>query len=252
MLKLLKGKVTLVKQIAKETLEMTFQNEYIAKTALPGQFLHILVKKTMLRRPISIANVNEEESTVTIIFKIVGSGTKRLANYQVNETINILGPSGAGFPMENLCNKKVLLIGGGVGIPPLYFLGKKLAEDPSISILTILGFQSKEYRFYVEQFESLGETTVTTDDGTFGKKGFVTNALDDLSDIDRYYTCGPTPMLRSVTERLKHIEGYISLEEYMGCGVGACFACVVPTSDGKSYRKICQDGPVFIANEVKI
>jgi len=245
-------KVINIKEIARETVEMTLQNEYLATHAKPGQFLHILVEGHTLRRPISITDINQDDQTLTIIFKIIGKGTGNLAKYKVGQSLDVLGPGGQGFPTEGLTAKTVLLIGGGVGVPPLYFLAKQLAKDPSINIMTILGFQSKEFVFYEEKFKQFGETIVMTDDGSYGEQGFVTDALQKVQAFDRFYTCGPTPMLRAVSSKLAIYEGYISLEEYMGCGVGACFACIIPTADGSSYRKICQDGPVFPANEVRL
>src|SRR5699024_2437481 len=250
--KKVKMKVRKVKEIAKDTIEMTLENDYVAKQAKAGQFLHILVDGHTLRRPISITEIKEETNTVTIIFKVIGQGTKDLANYQVGQEVDVLGLGGSGFPTEALAKKTVLLIGGGVGVPPLYFLGKELAKDPSIEIITILGFQSKEYVFYEDKFKAFGETILMTDDGSAGEKGFVTDAIAKTQSFDRFYTCGPSSMLRAVSEQLSNKEGYISLEEYMGCGIGACFACIIQTTDGKSYKKICQDGPVFPANEVRL
>lgn len=241
-----------LKEIAKETIEMTLKNDYVAKHAKPGQFLHLLIDGHTLRRPISITRVDREQGKVTIIFKILGKGTARLASYVVGQKLDVLGPGGSSFPTDDLQGKSVLLIGGGVGVPPLYFLAKHLSKDPSIKILTILGFQSKDHVFYEEKFKEFGEVITMTDDGSYGKKGYVTEATEKIPAFDRYYSCGPTPMLRAVSNQLSSHEGYISLEEYMGCGIGACFACIIPTAEGDGYRKICQDGPVFRANEVRL
>lgn len=238
-------------EIAYETTEMILENDYISETALPGQFLHIEVAGHTLRRPISIASIDRVNKTVTVLFKQLGEGTKALASYQSGMEINALGPSGNGFPSVDHANNTVLLIGGGIGIPPLYCLGKKLAEQ-GVQIVSVLGFQNKASVFYEEAFKVLGETIITTNDGSYGQQGFVTDAVEQVGNFDCYYSCGPLPMLQAVTKKLDQHNGYISLEERMGCGVGACFACVIPTDDSGGYKKICSDGPVFDANEVSL
>lgn len=236
-------------RIALDTVEMVLKNKKISQTAVPGQFLHLLVSGHTLRRPISIADINRKEETITILFKMLGSGTRELATYVPGTTVDALGPSGNGFNLHNEAQSTVLLIGGGIGVPPLYYLGKTLAQQ-SIKIISVLGFQTEESVFYEGQFNKLGETYIVTNDGSYGNKGFVTDILGDIETFDRYYSCGPMPMLKAVTSSLKNKQGYISLEERMGCGVGACFACVVPTDDQGGYKKICKDGPVFNVQEV--
>ncbi|MFZ3576538.1 dihydroorotate dehydrogenase electron transfer subunit [Virgibacillus sp. DJP39] len=238
-------------EIAYETTEMVLQNVYISENAKPGQFLHIEVAGHTLRRPISIATIDKENETVTVLFKQLGEGTKALATYQAGMEINALGPSGNGFPDRDTTDTTVLLIGGGIGIPPLYCLGKKLAKE-GVQVVSVLGFQNKASVFYEEAFNELGKTFITTNDGSYGEKGFVTDVVEKVADFDCYYSCGPLPMLQAVTQKLKNEKGYISLEERMGCGVGACFACVIPTDDFGGYKKICSDGPVFDANEVSL
>ncbi|GAA0421882.1 MAG: dihydroorotate dehydrogenase electron transfer subunit [Bacillota bacterium] len=237
--------------IAQDTIEMVLENKYISNTAVPGQFLHLQLKGHMLRRPISISQVDEHAETVTILFKVVGSGTKELASYPIGNSIDVLGPSGNGFPLEPKANSTILIIGGGIGVPPLYYLARKLKEQ-QVNIVSVLGFQTKESVFYEEKFAELGRTIIVTNDGSYGRKGFVTNVLDDVSSIDCYYSCGPLPMLQAITAQMAGKHGYISLEERMGCGVGACFACVIPTDDCGGYKKICKDGPVFPAQEVQL
>ncbi len=248
----MKRKVVLVVKsvhvIAIDTIEMTLVNEYVAKTAIPGQFLHLSVEGHTLRRPISIANTDYKTEEITILFKIVGDGTKQLAAYRPGMSIDALGPSGNGFSYDSKTNS-VLLVGGGIGIPPLYNLGKTLRND-GIHVTAVLGFQSKEYVFYEANFRELGKTYVVTNDGTYGHQGFVTGVMDQIENFDTYYSCGPIPMLKAVKKQLQHYSGYISLEERMGCGVGACFACVIPTDSHGGYKKICKDGPVFSADEV--
>ncbi|MFD2628318.1 dihydroorotate dehydrogenase electron transfer subunit [Oceanobacillus kapialis] len=237
-------------EIAKETYEMVLENSFVSMTAIAGQFLHLQIEGHILRRPISIASVDPKSQTVTIIFKVNGPGTKHLAGYQPNSTLNALGPAGNGFNLE-IDDKTVLLIGGGIGVPPLYHLGKKLIEKEK-NIISILGFQSKDYVFYEKEFQQLGKTYIVTNDGSYGESGFVTDMLGEVEDFDSYYSCGPIPMLQAVSQKLVHKNGFISLEERMGCGVGACFACVIPSDTEAGYRKICKDGPVFHHQEVSL
>lgn len=238
------------KRIAKETYEMVLQNDYISSNATPGQFLHIAVTGHTLRRPLSIAAVDKEANTLTILFKLIGSGTEDLAAYRVGEKLDVLGPAGNGFPVQfKEKESTVLLIGGGIGVPPIYYLGTKL-KQLGYDVHSIIGFQSKDYVFYEEKFQALGHTHVVTNDGSYGHKGFVTDILKEIPPFHRYYACGPLPMLKAVTTNLSDKDGYLSFEERMGCGVGACFACVIPTDNEAGYKKICQDGPVFQAKEV--
>lgn len=237
--------------IASDTIEMTLKNTYISQTAEPGQFLHISIPNQTLRRPISIANIDRETEIITIIFKILGEGTKQLGTYQAGMTIDVLGPSGNGFDMNNKPGSTVLLIGGGVGVPPLHYLGKELAKQ-GVNIISVLGYQTETSVFYEKEFSQFGQTYIVTNDGSYGELGFVTDILDQVGHFDRYYSCGPLPMLQAVTKRLADKVGFISLEERMGCGVGACFACVIPTDDHGGYQKICEDGPVFAAQEVRL
>ncbi|ADU30823.1 dihydroorotate dehydrogenase electron transfer subunit [Evansella cellulosilytica] len=223
----------------------------------PGQFVNVRVGKGIdptLRRPISICDVDVDNERLTMIYRVEGKGTKMLSEMLVGDTVNILGPLGQGFPVdaatkENTC----VLVGGGVGIPPLYYLAKQLTAN-GVKVITILGFRSDKDIFLEKEFAELGELKITTEDGSKGIKGFVTDALETLSDYELFYTCGPKPMLRAV-ESIASSPGFISLEERMGCGVGACLACVCDLNErnkdtGKSYAKICSDGPVFEAGEV--
>lgn len=239
------------KPVAKNTYEMVLQSKYVSKTAIPGQFLHIAIPHLTLRRPLSIAQINEKEHTVTIVYKVVGQGTRQLTTLSKGMTIYVMGPNGNGFNLSLEDRATILLIGGGVGIPPLHFLGQTLSKK-GIRIQAILGFQSKADIFYEQSFKSFSETMIVTDDGSYGEKGLVTDLLNKVDPFDKYYTCGPLPMIKAVTKQLAHHEGFISLEERMGCGIGACYACVIPTTYGVDYRKICEDGPVFAAQEVKL
>lgn len=252
MIKKTSMEVIATERIAKDTIEMKLKNEYISTQAVPGQFLHISVTGHTLRRPISIAAVNQKEQSVTILFKVIGSGTDALARYQIGSKVDVLGPSGNGFPLDEITSSdRVLLIGGGIGVPPLYYLGTVL-KSLGVHIQAVIGFQTKDYVFYEAAFQALGETTVVTNDGSYGEKGFVTSVINTLEPFDHYYSCGPAPMLQAVTQSFPHQPGYLSFEERMGCGVGACLACVIDTKDETGYKKICQDGPVFAVNEVSI
>ncbi|GIO26088.1 dihydroorotate dehydrogenase electron transfer subunit [Ornithinibacillus bavariensis] len=242
-------KIISIRCIAQDTFEMILENNFISNYAVPGQFLHLQVGEHSLRRPISITDCDPSRSTVTIIFKINGQGTRELSAYQVGQYLNVLGPMGNGFPLH--ANSTALLIGGGIGVPPLYYLGKTLREM-GCTIISVLGFQDKNHVFYENEFKNLGKNFIVTNNGSYGESGLVTDVINHVHHFDYYYSCGPIPMLRAVSQELKERRGYISIEERMGCGVGACYACVVPTKDGTNYKKICKDGPVFVAGEVKL
>jgi dihydroorotate dehydrogenase electron transfer subunit len=242
-------------EIARNIFEMKLTGPGTATMTVPGQFLHVSVGKhtsKLLRRPLSICDVDFEKEEVTLLYRAQGEGTKQLSQKQPGEIVDVLGPLGNGFSLEtNDSCKTALLIGGGIGVPPLYYLGKKLREKGT-KVKFILGYQSLEDSFYIEQFQEIGETIITTVDGSFGIKGFVTDAMDQLtSDEPVIYSVGPSVMLRAVEQKAAGLNGFISLEERMGCGIGACFACVCPTENRQSgYVKICSDGPVFKMGEV--
>ncbi|AVP36857.1 dihydroorotate dehydrogenase electron transfer subunit [Staphylococcus felis] len=237
-------------KIADRIYELKVTGPVVEQLKQPGQFVHIKAGQGslhMLRRPISICEINTSEKSFTMLFRAEGAGTEKIAALSKGDEIDILAPLGNGFPVDK-AQKKALLVGGGIGVPPLYELSKQLTKR-GIEVVHVLGFRSKKDVFYQEQFEALGQTYIATEDGSLGEKGFVTNVIDQLPvDYDIYYTCGPKPMLKALTQlyTLKDVPGYISLEERMGCGVGACYACVchVPNST-TDYVKVCTDGPVF-------
>ncbi|ENH98301.1 dihydroorotate dehydrogenase electron transfer subunit [Gracilibacillus halophilus YIM-C55.5] len=241
-----------IREIAEETFEVVLHSEISAELK-PGQFVHIALHGHMLRRPVSVADVDANAKTFTIIFKIFGEGTRALSQYQQGDNLDVLLPCGSYYPVESLSLDHALLVGGGIGVPPLYYLGKTLQEK-GVHVTSVLGFQSKSQVFYEKQFQQLGDTYIATNDGSYGTQGFVTDIIQQLDEpIDYYFTCGPTPMLKAVTNQLQDENGYISLEERMGCGVGTCYACVVPLRQNpKESKKICKDGPVFSANEVML
>lgn len=245
-------RMTIVHQaeIAHNIFELKLQGELVQEMT-PGQFVHVKVGDSfepLLRRPISIANINKEIDEFTMIYRAEGRGTSLMALRQVGDQLDVLGPIGNGFPVE-ACPEggTALLVGGGIGVPPLHELSKQL-NARGIRTIHVLGFQTENVTFYEEEFSKLGETHYVTVDGTKGTKGFVTTVLDELKpEFDVFYSCGPMPMLRALEAYYPEKEGYLSFEERMACGIGACFACVCDTTDKveKDYVKVCSDGPVF-------
>ncbi|MDM5189590.1 dihydroorotate oxidase B electron transfer subunit [Bacillus sp. DX4.1] len=244
-------------EIAKNIYELVLQGDLVQQMNEPGQFVHIKVAEgitPLLRRPISICNVDQEKNEFTMLYRAEGQGTKTLAKKKQGELVDVLGPLGHGFPVEEAeAGQTALLVGGGIGVPPLYELSQRLVAK-GVRVIHILGFQSKDVVFYEEKFAELGDTYVATVDGTHGTKGFVTDVIDEYGiDFDILYSCGPLAMLRALEGRYKEKKAYISLEERMGCGIGACFACVCHLQEdptGYSYKKVCSDGPVFPIGEV--
>jgi len=245
-------RMTIVHQaeIAHNIYELTLKGELVQEMT-PGQFVHVKVGDSfepLLRRPISIANINKETNEFTMIYRAEGRGTSLMALRQTGDELDVLGPIGNGFPVD-ACPEggTALLVGGGIGVPPLYELSKQL-NARGIRTIHVLGFQTENVTFYEEQFSALGETHYVTVDGTKGTKGFVTTVLDELNpEFDVFYSCGPLPMLRALETYYPEKPGYLSFEERMACGIGACFACVCDTTDKheKDYVKVCSDGPVF-------
>ena len=208
----------------------------------PGQFINIKLDGLYLRRPISVCD--RDDKTVTIIYKVVGKGTEQMSKMQSGK-LDVLTGLGNGYDVS-VSGDKALLIGGGVGVPPLYMLAKELiAKGTEVSV--ILGFNTASEVFYEKEFEALGASvTVTTVDGTKGVKGFVTSAMDSV-EYDHFYTCGPEPMLKAVYNASK-TSGQLSFEERMGCGFGACMGCSCKTLYGN--KRICKDGPVLVKEEI--
>ena len=207
-----------------------------------GQFVNIQLDGMYLRRPISVCDYDDK--TLTIIYKVVGKGTEAMAAMGEGVKLDILTGLGNGYDLT-LAGDKPVLLGGGVGVPPMYNLAKKLrAEGKEVKV--ILGFNVKSEIFYEEEFKALGcDVTVTTVDGSYGVKGFVTDALP--TDYTYFYTCGPEPMLKAVY-RASRTSGQMSFEERMGCGFGACMGCSCKTLTG--YKRICKDGPVMKKEEI--
>lgn len=231
------------KKIADNTFKMILNGDTSAITA-SGQFVNIKIDGCFLRRPISVCDYDNER--ITLIYKVVGHGTEKMSFIKNGYMLDILTGLGNGYDLSK-SGEKPLLIGGGVGIPPLYNLAKKLiAEKKGIAI--ILGFNSEKEVFYKNEFEQLGcNVYVSTVDGSVGVKGFVTDVMKGLNDYSYFYTCGPEPMLKAVYNESK-TDGQFSFEERMGCGFGACMGCTCKTKYGN--KRICKDGPVLEKEEI--
>lgn len=207
-----------------------------------GQFINIKLDGLYLRRPISVFDRDDE--SVTIIYKVVGRGTELMSQMKVGENLDVLTGLGNGYD-TSLCKEHAVLLGGGVGVPPLYMLAKTLiSEGKKVSV--VLGFNTKDEVFCEDDFKALGaDVKVTTVDGSYGIKGFVTDALPE--NYDHFFTCGPEPMLKAVY-KATDTSGQMSFEERMGCGFGACMGCSCKTITG--YKRICKDGPVMLKEEI--
>ncbi len=208
----------------------------------PGQFVNIKLEGNFLRRPISVCDSTEGE--LTLIYKVVGRGTEQMSQMAAGEQLDLLTGLGNGYD-TSLTGDHPLLLGGGVGVPPLYMLAKQLrSEGKTVSV--VLGFNTKDEIFYENEFKALGcDVTVTTADGSYGVKGFVTNAMD--VDYTHVCTCGPEPMLKAVYKACK-TDGQFSFEERMGCGFGACMGCSCKTITG--YKRICKEGPIMRKGDI--
>lgn len=229
---------------------MKIKEKKIAENAKPGQFLEIKTGSVpLLRKPISIFAIDKLAGTISILYQVKGQGTKNLSLFEGGQSIDLMGPLGTGFTVEKF-NKKCLLIGGGIGIAPLYDLGLKLKESGN-DVEVILGFSSKETAYAIEYFKELGSVKIATIDGSLGIKGTVNALLENyqFEDVSKAYACGPEPMLRYLKTIEDKVDLELSLEAYMGCGLGACLSCVCKTNDGE-YKRVCKEGPVFKAKEV--
>ena len=258
----IKAKLIEKEQLKSDIFKFTVSAKEIADTARPGQFLEIRVSDQFdpfLRRPISIYDINKENSTVTFIFQVKGKGTEILCKKDVGNDMDVLGP--LGFGAFNLADyKNISIIGGGIGVFPLHELAKNANKNGNVN--TYLGFRSKDFVVCEDEFSKVSnKLVITTDDGSYGQNGFAINYLiEDLDKLktDCIYACGPLPMLRAVQKLAieRNIPCQISLEERMGCGIGACLGCAVKTSaspaDAPQYVHVCKAGPVFDAGYVEI
>ncbi len=244
------------KEIAPEIYDMWITTS-LAIQAKPGQFvcLYPKDKSTLLVRPISICEVDKEAGRMRLCYRIAGKGTKEFSTYKEGDTIEVLGTLGNGFPVDLAEGKKVFLMGGGIGVPPILQLAKEMQADKQI----VAGYRDAN-TFLAEDFEKYGKLYIATEDGSVGSKGNVMDAIrENAIDADMIYACGPMPMLRAIKQYAeeKNIPAYISLEEHMACGVGACLGCVVKTREVDHHShvnnaRICTEGPVFEAKEVEI
>ena len=208
-----------------------------------GEFINIKLEGKYLRRPISVCDV--DQTTVTIVYKVVGEGTEQMSQMPVGTELDVLVGLGNGYDLS-LSGDAPLLLGGGVGVLPLYNLAKRLIAMGK-KVTVVLGFNTKDEIFYEQEFKDLGaEVFVTTADGTYGIKGFVTDAMKDI-DYSYFYTCGPEPMLKAIY-KASTTSGQMSFEERMGCGFGACMGCSCKTLTG--YKRICKEGPVMKKEEI--
>lgn len=235
-------KITDNKKIAEKTYFMSLEGDTSAITK-PGQFINIKLDGFFLRRPISVCDC--ENGKLSIIYKVVGNGTKEMSELPVGAELDILSGLGNGYDTSKSGDCPVL-IGGGVGVPPMYLLCKKLVSEGKKATV-ILGFSSEKEVFGVDEFKATGaEVYVTTADGSVGTKGFVTDVLKNL-DYTYFYTCGPMPMFKAI-ESIAKTSGQYSFEERMGCGFGACMGCTCKTKYGN--KRICKDGPVLEREEI--
>ncbi|MBQ9135551.1 MAG: dihydroorotate dehydrogenase electron transfer subunit [Lachnospiraceae bacterium] len=248
--------VTSQKEIAPGIFDMWITTE-LAKGAVPGQFICLYPKdkSTLLPRPISICEADKEKELLRIVYRVAGKGTAEFSAYKEGDTVEVLGTLGNGFPVEEATGKKVFLMGGGIGIPPMLELAKNMQADKQI----IVGYRDNK-TFLREDLEANGTVYIATEDGSVGSKGNVMDAIRENNlQADVIYACGPMPMLRAIKKYAEeaNIPAYISLEEHMACGVGACLGCVVKTKEKDHHShvhnaRICTDGPVFEAREVEI
>ncbi|MBQ7937282.1 MAG: dihydroorotate dehydrogenase electron transfer subunit [Oscillospiraceae bacterium] len=227
--------------LTKDIMEMILAGD-TSDITRPGQFVNIKLDGLYLRRPISVCDA--EEGKLTLIYKVVGKGTEQMRD-MTEGTLDILSSLGNGYD-TSLSGERPLLIGGGVGVPPLYMLAKELCKEGK-EVSVILGFNTKDEIFYEDEFKNLGcKVYVTTVDGSYGIKGFVTEAMKEI-DYTHFFTCGPEPMLKAVWNSSK-TSGQLSFEERMGCGFGACMGCSCKTLTG--FKRICKDGPIMMKEEI--
>ena len=255
----LKMKSTVIEQkmIADGICSMWLDAKEVAVQAKPGQFISVYSndKSRVLPRPISICEIDREKGTLRIVYRLVGKGTEEFSKAEAGDSFEILGPLGNGFPIEEAKGKKVLMIGGGIGVPPMLQTAKEIEGEAII----VSGYRNQDL-FLKEELESAGTLFIATEDGSVGTKGNVVDAIrENQIEADMMFACGPKPMLRALKNYAleKGIPCWISMEEKMACGVGACLACVCQSKDVDSHshvhnKRICKDGPVFLSTEVEL
>lgn len=252
------AKVISQERIATDIYSLWLETEQAAKEAVPGQFISVYTKdgSKLLPRPISLCEIDKETGRLRVVYRVTGkhTGTEQFSKLQPGEYVEILGPLGNGFPLETGRGKKVFLFGGGIGVPPMLELAKQLDADKQI----IVGYRDE--LFLTEELKENGRVFVATEDGSTGTPGNVMDAVAaNALSADIIYACGPTPMLKAIKNYAeeKNIVCYISMEERMACGVGACLACVCKAKEKDAHsnvhnKRVCKDGPVFLASEVEL
>lgn len=251
--KKLSTRIIRIDRLTQDVFSMWVEVDEMAKLVKPGQFVSLYCKdgSRLLPRPISICESDKENGTIRFVYRVLGNGTEEFSNLKVGDTIEIMGPLGNGFTLEG---KKALLIGGGIGIPPMLELAKELSCEKQI----VLGYRDE--LFLNEELARYGKIYISTEDGSVGTKGNVIDAIkENKLEADIIFACGPTPMLKGIKAySLEHgIKAQLSLEERMACGIGACLACVCKSKEVDSHtnvnnKRICKEGPVFYAQEVEI
>ena len=241
------------RQLGSRYLALELEHGGRMQPVVPGQFVEVLVegsREVMLRRPISVHDVDEERGTMTLLIQIVGNGTRKLAELQAGDKLNMVYPLGHGFTTDIPNTSRALLVGGGAGIAPLLHLSKAL-KAKGVSCTILLGGRTAELIPVRDEFEPYGRLCLATDDGSLGHKGLVVEHPAFAEAYDMIYTCGPTPMMRAVARSAagRGIRCEVSLENMMACGVGACLCCVTDTDQG--HRCVCKDGPVFDITTMK-
>lgn len=241
-----------MEQLSDDIYSLWIKEQTIAAEAKAGQFISFFSKdgSKLLPRPISICEIDKANGALRVVFRVVGFGTKEFSQLKEGETVDVMGPLGNGYTLEG---KKAILIGGGIGIPPMLELAKSLSIEKSI----VLGYRTNDL-FLKNDFETYGDVYVSTEDGTAGTKGNVIDAIREHNiDADIIFACGPTPMLKGVKAyAYEHgIKAQLSLEEKMACGIGACLACVCKSKEKDHHsnvnnKRVCKDGPVFYADEI--
>lgn len=237
------------RRLAQDVYLLALEAPAFDRNILPGCFVQVGIPSALqlLRRPLSIHRI--DEGKLYLIYKVVGEGTKLLSQLPIGQRIKVFGPLGKGFPLPNQPAQRCLLIGGGVGVPPLYELARQLLGRGH-EVQLFAGFRSATDDFATEAFADLNvNLRLTTEDGSLGSQGYVTSVLPSPQEIDVYYACGPLPFLHQVETTMgSKRKGYLSFEARMACGLGACYGCVIQTKEG--LKRVCADGPVFPAGEV--
>jgi len=241
-------------EIARDVFELVLKGNLVNTMLQAGQFVNVKTGDSglILRRPISICNIDYKRSELTLIYRAEGAGTKVLSEKKSGDYMDILGPLGTGFNLENIkADKTVILVGGGIGVPPMYETAQRLSAQGN-KVIAVLGFASREDVFYEEKFKDFSDVYVATMDGSYGFKGHVMDLIKAKDfDFDWILGCGPHVMLNSIaTEYRGSKKGFLSFEERMACGIGVCYACICEMKDG-SRTRVCKEGPVYDINEVK-